>query len=191
MSRDKENLRRWKEANKERLREQERTRYKLTYTRKRNHILEKNKKWRERHTKELKERLLKTRDERLARRRENYAKQGKKVNQDYYQAHKEQYAKHLQDYRRENPDRYRIYENNYRAKAGNPLMESQWEAIKKVYRYRCAYCGRKGKLLTQDHIIAVSKGGVTEIGNIVPACKSCNSSKGSKEPKSPLNRLML
>ena len=173
------------------MREQERERYKLTYAEKRESILEKNRKWREQHAEALKERLLKTRDERLARRRELYAKRGYKVNQDYYQTHKEQYAKHLQEYRNKNLDRYRLYWNIRRAKAGEPLTESQWETIKKAYEYRCAYCKRKVKVLTQDHIIPVSKGGLTEIGNIVPACRSCNSSKNSSEPKVALKILLL
>lgn len=191
MGRDKENLRKWKEANRERIRAQDRERDKLTYIQKREIILEKNRKWRERHSEQIRERLLKTRDERLRRRRESYAKRGKAVNQEYYQTHKEQYASHLRRYRKSNPDRYRLYWNIRRAKSGEPLSETQWAAIKKAYDYKCAYCGDKSKVLTQDHIVPVSKGGLTEIGNIVPACRICNSRKSSSEPKSPLKILML
>lgn len=59
----------------------------------------------------------------------------------------------------------------------------------------CAYCrevparqhkmsyGRGGKkkrlpTLTRDHVVAVNNGGGTTRQNIVPACRSCNSSKG-------------
>lgn len=191
MARDKENLRKWKEANREHLLAQERERYKIRYAEERDKILEKNKRWRERHAEEIKLRMLQTRDKRLERRRKAYAERGYMVNQVYYQANKEKYSQHLRDYRKENPDRYRLYWNNYRAKAGEPLTESQWEAIKKTYQYRCAYCGCKPKVLTQDHVIAVANGGKTEIGNIVPACRSCNSKKGVKEPNTPLKRLML
>lgn len=61
------------------------------------------------------------------------------------------------------------------------LSESQWLAIKVAYRHRCAYCGEK-KPLTQDHIIPVSKGGAHTASNIIPACQSCNSSKGARLP---------
>lgn len=61
------------------------------------------------------------------------------------------------------------------------LTETQWLAIKVAYRHRCAYCGEK-KPLTQDHVIPVSKGGAHTASNIVPACQSCNSSKGARLP---------
>jgi 5-methylcytosine-specific restriction endonuclease McrA len=42
----------------------------------------------------------------------------------------------------------------------------------------CAYCGSPGKL-TVDHLVALKSGGSNSIENLVPACKSCNSSKGT------------
>lgn len=44
---------------------------------------------------------------------------------------------------------------------------------------RCAYC--PALPTTWDHVVPVSQGGLTEPGNIVPACGSCNSSKGTKD----------
>jgi 5-methylcytosine-specific restriction endonuclease McrA len=44
----------------------------------------------------------------------------------------------------------------------------------------CIYCGASGAL-TQDHIIPVSKGGPDIPANIVPACKTCNSSKQDRD----------
>lgn len=43
---------------------------------------------------------------------------------------------------------------------------------------RCRYCGRPATSI--DHVVPVSKGGKDEPDNLVPACRSCNSSKGSK-----------
>ncbi len=52
---------------------------------------------------------------------------------------------------------------------------------------RCWYCGIKctsaGNLpnsFTLDHVVPLSKGGREDADNIVPCCKSCNSTKGSK-----------
>lgn len=43
----------------------------------------------------------------------------------------------------------------------------------------CAYCERPAT--TYDHVIPVSKGGRTTPDNIVPACRPCNASKGTKD----------
>lgn len=44
---------------------------------------------------------------------------------------------------------------------------------------QCVYCGRNAN--TVDHIIPISKGGKNEYDNLVPCCKSCNSSKKDKD----------
>ena len=44
---------------------------------------------------------------------------------------------------------------------------------------RCAYCSATAD--TFDHIVPLSKGGRTTPGNVVPACKPCNSSKGDRD----------
>lgn len=52
---------------------------------------------------------------------------------------------------------------------------------------KCAYCGESVDLLvprslTWDHFISISRGGPDCLGNIVPACGSCNSSKSDRDP---------
>ena len=42
----------------------------------------------------------------------------------------------------------------------------------------CAYCGDDGDMQI-EHLDPISKGGAHDIGNIVPACASCNTSKRS------------
>lgn len=51
----------------------------------------------------------------------------------------------------------------------------------------CAYCVRPARTL--DHFIPVSRGGRTEPGNLVPACKSCNSKKKDADPMLWVGRL--
>lgn len=61
----------------------------------------------------------------------------------------------------------------------NRLTLKQWGEIQARYQYRCAYCQQE-KPLTQDHIVPVSKGGFHTHINVIPACRSCNSSKGNR-----------
>ena len=43
----------------------------------------------------------------------------------------------------------------------------------------CHYCGKKvgADELTLDHIVPVSRGGCSNKGNLVPACRDCNQKK--------------
>lgn len=85
----------------------------------------------------------------------------------YYQTHKEVYL---------------FYSHKYKARKRqlpNTLTESQWLNIKSYFHNKCAYCGKEIPL-TQEHFIPVSKGGEYTHNNILPACQSCNSSKGNR-----------
>ena len=45
---------------------------------------------------------------------------------------------------------------------------------------KCAYCGHSDRLLIVEHIIPVSRGGVTTISNLTISCYDCNTAKGTK-----------
>jgi len=62
------------------------------------------------------------------------------------------------------------------------LTTDEWGNTQKSFNYTCCYCGEE-KLLEQEHFIALSSGGEYTHNNIIPSCKSCNCSKGSKEFK--------
>src|ERR1035437_2924333 len=55
----------------------------------------------------------------------------------------------------------------------------EWRALLEDSGYACSYCGCTDKPLARDHVIPISRGGSNYISNIVPACKPCNSSKGT------------
>lgn len=58
------------------------------------------------------------------------------------------------------------------------LRSSQWWKRKRSSGI-CYYCGRKFKAeeLTMDHLIPIARGGRSKAGNVVPACKECNTKK--------------
>lgn len=66
------------------------------------------------------------------------------------------------------------------------FTHQDWKEVMIYFGGECAYCGatpRRNQNLTRDHLHPVSQGGETTPGNIVPACGSCNSSKGADDFK--------
>ena len=100
----------------------------------------------------------------------------------YYRENKEYYAEKMRIHRREHPEGYRITKHNRRArerKLLHTLTSEQWEKAKLHFKNECAYCGDTLPL-TQDHFLATNNGGPYTMDNIIPACGSCNSSKGDR-----------
>jgi len=64
------------------------------------------------------------------------------------------------------------------------IESGEWAAIRSAVfardNYTCQYCGSHGVRLEADHVIPVSLGGETSMGNLKTACFPCNRSKGSK-----------
>ena len=58
------------------------------------------------------------------------------------------------------------------------LRKTQWWK-RKCAAGKCHYCGRATppQELTMDHIVPIIRGGKSTKGNIVPACKECNTKK--------------
>ncbi|MCK6556389.1 HNH endonuclease [Candidatus Binatia bacterium] len=64
-----------------------------------------------------------------------------------------------------------------RAKA-RALRTSQWWK-RRIAQGICHYCGKQvpPRELTMDHLVPLIRGGRSNKGNLVPACKECNTSK--------------
>ena len=60
------------------------------------------------------------------------------------------------------------------------------EMVAELFDGECAYCDQAYE--TWDHVHPVSKGGQTIPGNMVPACRSCNSSKHNHDIETWLDR---
>jgi len=67
------------------------------------------------------------------------------------------------------------------------LTPTQWAALLNLWG-GCAFCGSQ-KRITMEHVIAVSNGGGTTLGNIVPSCRSCNAKKWKLDLEEAARRL--
>ena len=84
------------------------------------------------------------------------------------------------------PNRLITIYNSLDYEAAPSFSHQEWKETIIFFGGECAYCGctpHKGRSLTRDHLQPVSRGGKTIQSNIVPACESCNSSKGADDFK--------
>lgn len=76
------------------------------------------------------------------------------------------------------------------ARVAHDLTDAQWDAIKASWG-GCAYCDSPATSLQKDCVQALSRGGRYTLGNVVPACASCNASKCNAEVTGWLRRKKL
>lgn len=71
--------------------------------------------------------------------------------------------------------------NNSRTKNENKITDVDVYSALVVTNFTCFYCGTELKTKTWelDHVHPISKGGLNDKSNIIPACKECNRMKGS------------
>lgn len=136
-----------------------------------------------------------------ARKREAWASGSRKESHKAYRkANADRYRQYQRIARAKDPERFRAYYtkwladpanyqivvfNGYRRRAleeSSPgsvgIDATDWIRLVRRYRNCCAYCGKFVKRPTIDHVIPVIRGGRHAIGNVLPACGKCNSSKG-------------
>ena len=76
------------------------------------------------------------------------------------------------------------------ARVAHDLSDDQWTALTVAWG-GCAYCGATDTRLQRDCVLALSRGGRYTLDNIVPACRSCNTSKCNDEVTTWLRRKRL
>lgn len=76
------------------------------------------------------------------------------------------------------------------ARVTHDLTDAQWDALRTSWA-GCAYCGSTTGSLQKDCVQAISRGGRYTLGNVVPACGSCNASKCNAEVTGWLRRKKL
>ena len=75
-------------------------------------------------------------------------------------------------------------------RADNDLTDAEWAALKDAWR-GCAYCGKTDGTMQRDCVLALSRGGRYTLDNVVPACRSCNTSKCNDEVTGWMRRKRL
>jgi 5-methylcytosine-specific restriction endonuclease McrA len=93
---------------------------------------------------------------------------------------KARHHNHFVKNREQYGQRYRTYQARKRAATIEPFTDKDWLLVVQASGHRCVYCGRRMKRLTQDHVIPISRGGTHSLGNVVPACMTCNRKKGNR-----------
>lgn len=128
--------------------------------------------------------------------------QGKAYQKQYAQEHADDRRRWAREARKRDPERYRAYykswvkankeawraaDKNTKSKrraqklgnglgVGVPLRD--WQRLVRRYRGCCAYCGADtGPEPAQDHVIPLALGGTHSVGNVLPSCTFCNSTK--------------
>lgn len=99
---------------------------------------------------------------------------------EYLESTKERRADAARAWRLANPARARSLVHRRRSllKTG-AVSDRDWQRLVNRFGGKCAYCGIDAPM-TMDHVVPVSRGGSNTIGNILPACKPCNSSKHAR-----------
>ena len=91
--------------------------------------------------------------------------------------------RYLNEKRRSDP-RTKIWGRIAKIKRGDARKKGfvdpkDWQGLCEEFKFACAYC-HEVRPLEMDHVVPLSRGGTHEIGNLLPACRSCNSQKHIK-----------
>lgn len=103
----------------------------------------------------------------------------------YCQANPEKFRRYARNYRLANPDKSKTAKARRRTRErgnGGSFSVAEWHDLCAQYDGRCLRCGRQEPeiKLTVDHVLPVDLGGTSNIDNIQPLCRWCNSAKSNR-----------
>jgi 5-methylcytosine-specific restriction endonuclease McrA len=178
------------------------------YLKNREKFLEEVKKYREvnkdKLSKKQKEHRIKNHERFLEKDREYYKNNKEKCNErsrKYQAANKEEIQKTKRAYYEKNREaileKDKIYSSTPKGRAvaqnanikrrgyfdKDDITKEDWLAVMWLCEWKCFYCNvdLTADNRTLDHLIPLSRGGKHEVGNLLPSCISCNSSKLNKQ----------
>lgn len=125
-----------------------------------------------------------------ARRKKDWAENKDKrraQNQKSYQKNREARLLYAKEYQKRNPHIVSATALNRKSKGEFKLSGRDMRRIQAIQNNKCYYCqctmsspGRSLPTSLQwDHVVPLSRGGKNSFGNIVAACRACNSSKSA------------
>lgn len=104
----------------------------------------------------------------------------KKLERASYQRNKEQKRAKSAESARLNPNKSRARNSRRRALLnGASTKQITQKEIARLYASNCLFCNSSGPI-DLDHAIPLSRGGSHSIGNLIPLCDNCNSTKYNK-----------
>lgn len=135
----------------------------------------------------------------IAKDRKRYAENGdrlKAAKRQQYQKSPEKFRDRNREWRASNPEKVRITNQNMRARQRGLVMQftnDDWKRALDYFNECCAYCGEQRDFwhtIEADHFIPLASPMCvgTTASNMIPACRSCNSSKSASDPVEWLNR---
>lgn len=106
----------------------------------------------------------------------------KEVFSKWYLANKQNCIDRAKKWKHEHPEAVRANTRSYASRRRGALgkfSSKDFIKLKNNLLGKCGYCG-DNEADTIDHILPLSRGGTNWVGNIMPACGSCNYSKQCK-----------
>jgi|688.fasta_scaffold182956_2 5-methylcytosine-specific restriction endonuclease McrA len=104
-------------------------------------------------------------------------------NRERYRKEREHRLEYSKQYQKDNPHVPKRAKRKRKSRmAGVGVLHisaKDWNRLVARHHGKCFYCGASGRM-SMDHVVPISRDGRHSIGNVLPACITCNSSKRNR-----------